>query len=59
MREMDKLYQGEGERAKQLITHSIKKLEAYREAKDAIKPDADGIYIIVKGETRVVNSYDG
>lgn len=58
MRELDKLYKGEGDRAKQVINHSIKKLEEYRKAKQAILPDSDGIYIIVKGESKVVNSFD-
>ena len=58
LKEMDKVSREESLRALQLLLHSKDKLDHYRQAKEAIRPDADGIYILVKGEAKVVNSFD-
>ena len=33
-------------------------MEEYKKDREDINPDSDGIYIIIKGEAKVVNPYD-
>jgi hypothetical protein len=45
-------------RLKQVISTSINKLETYKKDKAELPTDADGIYIVVRGECKVVNPVD-
>ncbi len=45
-------------RLKQVITTSINKLETYKKDRQELPTDTDGIYIVIRGECKVVNPVD-
>lgn len=51
-------YQDQFKRAGQVINNSLAKLQDYKRDIDKLQPDSDGIYIIIKGEGRVINPFD-
>lgn len=51
-------YESQNKRLKQVINTSINKLVSYKKERDALPVDTDGIYIVVRGECRVVNPVD-
>lgn len=46
------------DRLKQVIQTSINKLETYKKERDELPQDTDGIYIVLRGECKVVNPVD-
>lgn len=45
-------------RLKQVISTSINKLETYKKEREQLPMDTDGIYIVIRGECKVVNPVD-
>lgn len=41
--------------ARDLIASTKTKLDAYKRDKDSLPSDADGIYVLIEGEAKVVN----
>lgn len=51
-------YESQNKRLKQVISNSINKLETYKKERDGLFKDTDGIYIVLRGECKVVNLVD-
>lgn len=46
-------------KTRQFIETSCKRLEDYKRARESLPSQSDGIYVIVRGEAKVINQYDG
>lgn len=51
-------YESQNNRLKQVIATSINKLETYKKERNELPQDTDGIYIVLRGECKVVNPVD-
>lgn len=58
MENLNSQYNDTKQRAKYIIDDSIKRLETYKNERNALPDDSDGIYIIIKGEAKIVNPFD-
>ena len=56
---MSVAYVQEAEVAKSALKDAVNVLDTYKQARDKMVGESDGIFLIVKGQVKIVNKFDG